>query len=149
MQISKFSDFALRILIHLAVAGNERISSKDIALKQDESFNHLAKIAQWLAAEGYVEATRGRGGGMTLAKEPDQISVGALLRKSEASSPLVECMRADGGCCAFSPACGLLPMLSGAQEAFYQYLDPLTLADVIAKRTGMAALVSGLEGPKV
>ena len=145
MQITKFSDFALRILIHLAVAGDTKLSSKDIADRQGVSFNHLAKIAQWLAAEGYVDATRGRGGGMTLSKKPAEISVGGLLRKSEAGSALVECMRDDGGCCAFAPACGLLPMLAGAQEAFYQHLDTCTLADVIAKRSGMAALVQSLD----
>ena len=84
MQITKFSDYALRILIHLAVSGGVRLSARDIAEVQGISVTHLAKIAQWLASEGYVNATRGRSGGMTLARDPSGISIGALLRSSEA-----------------------------------------------------------------
>lgn len=144
MQITKFSDYALRILIHLAVAGEERVSARDIAERQGVSVTHLAKIAQWLAAEGHVAASRGRGGGMTLARDPAEISIGALLRRSEAGSPLVECLREDGGCCALTPACGLLPVLAGAQEAFFAHLDGVTLADVMARNSGMRRLVASL-----
>ena len=144
MQLTKFSDFALRILIHLAVAGETRCSTREIAEQQGLSFNHLAKITQWLAAEGYVDSTRGRGGGMTLARPPSEISIGELLRKSERGSPLVECLRPDGGSCALTPACGLLPMLSKAQEQFFQVLDSQTLEDVVAGHRGMARLVRSL-----
>ena len=143
MQLTKFSDYALRILMHLA-ASDQRRSARDIALAQGLSFNHLAKISQWLAAEGYVEATRGRGGGMRLAHAPEDISVGALLRKSEHGSPLVECLGEDGGCCVLTPACGLLPILAEAQEAFFAALDKRTLQDVMTRRSGLAALVQSL-----
>lgn len=147
MQISKFSDYALRILIHLAVADDERLSAREIANAQQLSFNHLAKIAQWLTSEGYVEALRGRGGGMVLAKKPADISIGQLLRKLEAGSPLVECLRAEGNCCAFTGACGLVPMLVGAQEAFFAYLDQYTLEDAVHGQHGMAKLVQSLHVP--
>ena len=147
MQITKFSDYALRILIHLAVSGGDRLSARDIAEVQGISVTHLAKIAQWLASEGYVNATRGRSGGMTLARDPSGISIGALLRSSEAGSPLVECLRPDGGCCALTPACGLSPVLADAQEAFFAHLDPVTLADVLTKNAGMRRLVASLHAP--
>ena len=148
MQLTKFSDYALRILMHLA-AGDQQRSAREIAAAQGLSFNHLAKISQWLASEGYVEATRGRGGGMRLAMAPEDISVGALLRKSEKGSPLVECLGDDGGCCALTPACGLLPILVEAQEAFFQALDRRTLSDVMTRKSGLAELVKGLPDRRV
>lgn len=147
MQVTKFSDYALRVLIHLAFAGDERLSARDIAMRQGVSVTHLAKTAQWLASEGYVNAARGRGGGMTLARDPSEISIGLLLRRSEAGSPVVECMREDGGSCALTPACGLMPLLSEAQEAFFAHLDPMTLADVLKRNSGMRRLVASLQTP--
>jgi Rrf2 family transcriptional regulator, nitric oxide-sensitive transcriptional repressor len=144
MQISKFSDYALRILVHLAIVNDQRLSTREIANAQELSFNHLAKISQWLNAEGYVDALRGRGGGMVLAKKPSEISIGKLLRKLEAGSPLVECLKEGGSCCAFTGACGLVPMLIGAQEAFFAYLDPYTLEDAVHGKYGMAELVRSL-----
>ncbi len=78
---------------------------------------------------------------MRLAMAADQINVGALLRKSEAGSPLVECLGGDGGCCALTPACGLLPYWAEAQEAFFATLDRRTLADVMSRKSGLAKLV--------
>ncbi len=145
MQITKFSDYALRVLLHLAADQNRQISAKDIAESQGVSFNHLAKIVQWLAAEGYVTTVRGRGGGMRLARSPDDIVIGQLLRKSEAGSALVECLRRDGGSCNLVPACGLRPMLVEAQEAFFHVLDGKTLADALQGRSGMLDLIRSLD----
>ncbi|MEM7191054.1 MAG: Rrf2 family transcriptional regulator [Pseudomonadota bacterium] len=149
MQVTKFSDYALRLLIHLAVTPEQRQSVRQIADNHDISFNHLSKVAQWLATEGYVKAVRGRGGGMTLGRSAEEISIGALLRKSESGSALVECMRDDGGACRLTPACGLAPFLSRAQEAFFAALDDTTLADVVAGHPGMRNLVAALSQPAV
>ncbi len=143
MQINKFSDFSLRVLIHLAAEPDKTLSTREIANRQGISFNHLAKVSQWLVSEGYVTATRGRNGGMTLAQPANTVSVGALLRKSEAGTALVECLAAEGKC-VFSPACGLLPLLTGAQEAFFRHLDPFTLDDVIEGHGGMKRLITAL-----
>lgn len=142
MQITKFSDLALRLLLHLAVRRDERLSVREVAERHDVSFNHLAKVAQWLSAEGYVTATRGRGGGLRLAKAPEAISIGALLRETEAGSALVECMRDDGGACILSPCCGLAPLLSEAREAFFQALDKRSLQDALGARADFAKLLS-------
>ena len=144
MQLTKFSDYALRVLIHLAVADGQRLSTRDIAAAQSASFNHLAKVTQWLANEGYVHATRGRQGGMVLARTPEEISIGTLMRKAEAGSAIVECLRADGGACALSPACGLTGILSEAQEAFFACLDTRSLADIINANQGIARIVHNL-----
>lgn len=145
MQLTKFSDYALRILIHLAASEDGVLSAREIALRQNLSVHHLAKIGQWLAAEGYVSASRGRGGGMKLATPADEISVGRLLRKSESGSALVEC-HGEGNQCMFSAACGLSGVLGEAQEAFYQHLENITLSDVLARNTGLSRLARELAG---
>ncbi|KIC09062.1 Rrf2 family transcriptional regulator [Leisingera sp. ANG-M1] len=145
MQITKFSDYALRILIHLATHEEGLMSTREIAGMQNLPFNHLAKISQWLTHEGYVESIRGRNGGMRLALPPEAISIGGLLRKSERGTPLVECMKEDGGCCVMTPACGLLPILNEAQEVFFAALDSKTLQDVLNGNRGMKNLIRALE----
>lgn len=146
MQITKFSDFALRVLIHLATLGEGLRSTRELAEMHGVSFNHLAKVTQWLTNEGYLTSTRGRSGGLRLALAPEDISIGTLMRKSERGSALVECMR-DGheSGCVMTPACGLLPVLNEAQEAFFQVLDQRSLADILAKNRGMINLLKNLE----
>lgn len=145
MQITKFSDYALRILIHLATHEEGLMSTREIAGMQNLPFSHLAKISQWLTHEGYVESIRGRNGGMRLSLPPEAISIGGLLRKSERGTPLVECMKEDGGCCVMTPACGLLPILNEAQEVFFSALDRKTLQDVLEGNRGMKNLIRALE----
>ena len=131
MQISAFSDYTLRILLFLAVAGDRHATSREIAERYNLSFDHIAKAAQLLTREGYVTAARGRGGGLRLAKSPGEISIGKLLRTTEAGSGLVECMRPGPTKCIIAKVCGLAPILADANEAFYQSLDARTLADAL------------------
>jgi len=133
MQIQAFSDFTLRILMYLAVAGDRLVTSREIAETYDLSFDHIAKASQLLAREKYVHAVRGRGGGMRLAKDPCDISIGEILRLTEAGSGLVECMRAGPTRCLIAPVCGLAPILADANEAFFASLDDRTLADALPK----------------
>ncbi|MGI9502246.1 MAG: RrF2 family transcriptional regulator [Geminicoccaceae bacterium] len=131
MQISSFSDYTLRILLYLAVAGDRQVTSRQIAERYNLSFDHIAKAAQLLTREGYVIAARGRGGGLRLARSPDEISIGAILRVTEAGSGLVECMRPGPTSCIIAKVCGLAPILAEANEAFYRSLDAKTLADAL------------------
>lgn len=141
MQLSKFSDYALRILIHLAASPDQLLSTRQIAELHDAKYNHLAKVTGWLVQEGYAIASRGRGGGLRLARDPAEVKLGQILRDLEAGKPLVECMAEDGGCCRFSPACGLSVALSRAQEAFFAELDRYALADLPHLAPGMLRLV--------
>ncbi len=141
MQLSKFSDYALRILIHLSASPDRLLSTRQIAELHDVKYNHLAKVTGWLVTSGYAEAVRGRGGGLRLARKPSEISVGAVLRNLEADKPLVECMSEDGGLCRLSPACGLTQALTRAQEAFFAALDDVALADLTKLSPGMSALL--------
>lgn len=138
MQISSFSDYTLRILLYLAVADDRQVTSREIAECYNLSFDHVAKGAQLLTREGYVVATRGRGGGLRLAKSPNEISIGAVLRATEAGSGLVECMRPGPTKCIIAKVCGLAPILADANEAFYQSLDAKTLADALPNFKALA-----------
>lgn len=129
MQLSLHTDYALRVLMALAATGRQ-LSVDDIARRYDISRNHLAKVAQRLQAEGYVETFRGRGGGMRLAVPPEKIVVGDVVRRLETLDSFVGCF-ASGTGCAVNGLCALNPALSGALEAFLDHLDRFTLADLV------------------
>jgi len=134
--------------MHLAVANGRLMSTREIADIHDAKYNHLAKVTQWLAAEGYLETVRGRTGGITLAKRPEDICIGTLVRKLESQSALVECMRDDGGNCRLSPACGLAVVLKEAEESFFRALDTVNLADILTRQRGLFDLLAEINSPK-
>lgn len=130
MQLNLKTDFALRMLMTLAA--RESVTSIDwIAERYGLSRNHLAKVAQDLAAHGFIETIRGRGGGIRLAHRPDQINVGEVVRKLETTDSFVACLGPTPDC-AIDGICGLKPALSGALNAFLCHLDRFTLADITA-----------------
>lgn len=132
MQLNLKTDYALRMLMTLAHA--EGVVSVDwIAEKHGVSRNHLAKVAQDLSAAGYVETIRGRGGGLRLAKKPDQINIGTVVRQLENLDGFVECMGGKGNCMLIG-ICGLTPVLADALEAFLSHLDGHTLESLTARR---------------
>ncbi len=134
MQLNLRTDYALRMLMALA-AKDEVVSIDWIADQYGISRNHLAKVAQELAAAGFVETQRGRGGGLRLARPPAQINVGEVVRQLENLTGFVACM---GGkeICAIDGACGLKPALSGALEAFLAHLDRFDLAQITGSQSG-------------
>lgn len=140
MRLTTFSDYALRVLMYLGTKGGELATIGDIAGAYGISANHLMKVVHRLAQGGYVETVRGKGGGMRLARPPEAIRLGALLRETE-EKRLVECFdRASPGCRVES-ACLLRGMLSEALEAFFAVLDRHTLADLLAPRRKLAKLL--------
>lgn len=96
------------------------------------SRNHLHKIVRDLAGHGVLRTVRGAGGGVALGSSLDQMRLGWLVRTLEADQALVECFRADGGCCVLEPGCTLRHSLRQARESFYRSLDTQTLAECIA-----------------
>jgi len=142
MQLDKFTDYALRILITLAVKSPNRVPTSQIAATFGLSENHLSKVATQLAREGFVHSERGRSGGLTLAHPADQISIGAVVRAMRRDAPVVECFGTDKSCLILS-VCGLRSPLAQAQEAFFATLDPYTLASVSRSGPNIRALLSG------
>ncbi len=136
MQLSLHTDYALRVLMALAATGTQ-MTIDEVAGRYRISRNHLAKVAQSLQGEGLIDTTRGRSGGMRLARDPQDINVGAVVRKFEKFEGFVACM---GGAqeCVIDGACKLKPALGGALEAFLTHLDQFTLADlVISQRASL------------
>lgn len=115
----------------MALAATDRqLTVEEIARRYDISRNHLAKVAQRLQAEGYVKTFRGRGGGMRLARRPDEIVVGEVVRRFETLDSFVGCFAAGTGC-AVNGVCALKPALAGALDVFLKHLDGFTLADMV------------------
>jgi len=86
MNITTFSDYALRVLIFLAVDDQRKSTADEIAKSYDISFHHVAKAAQWLRREGYIMSERGRSGGISLVRKAEEINIGEVVRATEADS---------------------------------------------------------------
>lgn len=141
MRMTLHTDYALRMLIYLATRPEGVCTVNDVAEAYQLPRNHLLKVAQTLRDLGFVETTRGRAGGIRLAKSPEAIGVGALVRATEEEFSLAECMQAQGRPCAISPACNLKGMLHEALAAFLAVLDKYTLADLVENRAILGAFL--------
>ena len=130
MRLTHFSDYALRVLMYAAMRGENLITIEETAKLYGISRAHLMKVANQLTRAGYLKAIRGRSGGLVLAKRPDAISLGDVLRATEPDFALVECFTADNRCL-ITPRCRLRGALHEALAAFVGTLDGYTLADLI------------------
>lgn len=106
MQLTRFSDYGLRLMMMAAANGERRITIEETARTFDISRAHLMKVAQLLVREGFLKAARGRGGGLTLARPAESITIGAVVRATESDFAIVECM-GSGNQCRITPACRL------------------------------------------
>lgn len=135
MRLTQYTDFSLRVLIYLGLhhdrsGSTRRCTIREISEAYGVSRNHLMKVVQQLAAEGFVDSVRGVGGGLRLATDPEELNVGRIVRVMEPDLGLVECMR-PGNECVITPACSLAGMLSEARRAFLDVLNHYTLADIL------------------
>jgi Rrf2 family nitric oxide-sensitive transcriptional repressor len=135
MRLTRFSDIGLRALIYLARADarSTPVTVAEIAAQFDLPVNHLVKVVGQLARVGWLSATRGRNGGLRLAADPAELSVGAVLRELEGDKELVDC--ASNGC-RLSADCLLRDALRAGMRAFYDTMDAYTLEMIIQGNTG-------------
>ena len=133
MQLTSFTDYSLRVLIYAAVHTESRCLTTDVAKAFGMSRHHAVKVVNELQHLGYLATTRGRDGGFALAKQPERIRIGEVVRHTEGTMTLVECFARDTNTCPLSRACGLKGVLSEAFDAFLAVLDRATLADMIAE----------------
>ena len=140
MRLTAFTDYSLRVLIHVACAPEGRATIAEVARAFDISEHHLVKVVHMLGREGFLLNTRGRGGGLSLARPAAAINVGALVRLTEGGDVPAECFREDGRCI-IAPACRLAGVLQEALDAFYGALDRYTLADLVANRSRLASIL--------
>jgi len=140
MQLTLFSDYALRVGLYLASHPARLVAAAEVSRAYGISNAHLVKVVQRLTALGLVKSVRGRGGGLRLAQAPADIGVGALVRATEPHFDLVECFDHRTSTCPIAPACGLKGALERAKRAFLAELDRYTLADFVARPDRLVSL---------
>lgn len=129
LRLKTYTDYALRVLMHLAAKPDRLASVAEIARTYRISHNHLTKVVHDLRKQGYLDAVRGRSGGIRLARPASEISVGDVVRHTEAGFDLVDC-----GSCVIAPACSLTAALHEARAAFMGVLDRYSLESLVADR---------------
>ena len=139
MQLLYSTDLALRTLIRLSAEPDRHLSTELLARELQVSRHHLQKVVQSLTDAGFLRTIRGVKGGVMLAKPADAIHVGEVVRHQEREQAIAECFR-EGGNCTLVPCCRLKGVLRGAREAFFRYLDKVTLADCMTSATDVLAL---------
>ena len=135
MRLTRYTDYALRTLIYVGLHEPRQSSIAGIARAYGISESHLTKVVHQLGRLGLIHTTRGRGGGLRLAKPPAEIIVGAVVRQTEEDLALVECFA--GGACAITAPCRLRRALGEALAAFLAVLDGYTLADLLGGSEGV------------
>lgn len=133
MQLTRYTDYSLRVLIYLAIHKEGLATIEEISEAYGISKAHLTKIVHQLGLAGYLETVRGRGGGLRLARPPEKIRIGDVVRETE-ETPLVECFDPKTSHCRIEPVCGLTAVLKEALQAFLRTLDGYTLADLVVRR---------------
>ena len=132
MRLTNFSDYALRLMMYAAVRKDELVTIEETAALYGLSRAHLMKVANQLTRAGFLKATRGRNGGLSLAKKPEKIRLGDVVRSTEPDFALVECF-GSGNQCLITRRCKLRGVLSEAMGAFLRTLDRYTLADLLLR----------------
>lgn len=143
MRLTAFSNYALRTLQFAALRAPGLTRIDEVAQAHGIKRAHIVKIVHLLGREGYLETRRGRGGGFALARAPDAISVGEIIRLTEGPIELVECHHAPTNTCPLIGVCRLSRAFARALDAFLESLDAVTIADIAANR---GALLARLEG---
>ncbi len=133
MRLTVFSDYTLRVLMYLALDRTRLATIPEIADAYGISQNHLMKVVHQLARAGIVESVRGKGGGIRLGRAPEDIRLGDVVRASEGSAPIVECLSHEPHTCRIAAPCRLKGILVSAFDALYDSLDEHTLADLVEK----------------
>jgi Rrf2 family nitric oxide-sensitive transcriptional repressor len=132
MQITSYTDYALRVLIYLAMSPDRQATITEISDFYTISRNHLVKVIHQLGGKGFIKTTRGKGGGFSLQRPPEMIRIGEVVRSMETHFNWVECFDPAQQHCRLLPGCGLKQLLARAGDAYFQVLDAATLADVLS-----------------
>ncbi len=137
MRLTRYTDYAIRVLLHLAAHDDRTVSIQEIANAYGVSKDHLMKVVQELSKTGFVAAQRGRGGGLRLGRPASEIRIGDVVRQTEDGFQLVDC-----GNCKVAPVCGLPRTLNEATAAFLAVLDAQTLDAIVADQAAARRLLT-------
>lgn len=140
MQLTKYTDFALRTLIFLCVQPPERrVTITQVSEHFDIPRNHLIKIVHHLGKEGYIDTVRGKGGGIRLGRPAREINLRQLVEATEETLKPVNCAQPS---CPILGGCRLQELLFSAQEAFMQELEQYSLADICQQPDNLISLLN-------
>lgn len=131
MRLTTRTNLAIRALMYCAVHEGKTSRSAEIAKACNSSANHLAQVVHMLHANGYLNATRGRTGGVSLGLRPHQINIGEVFRLFEADVPFTECFHLETNTCPLVSACRLRGAIRRALDAFYREMEKVTLEDLV------------------
>ncbi len=139
MQLTRHSDYSLRVLIYLALNPEKLSTISEISTIFNVSRNHLVKVVHQLSTLGYINTIRGQGGGIELAQLAKDIYVGSVIRKTENNLDVINCLQP---LCPVVPACQLKVALNEATEAFLTVLDSYTIADLVKNKNKLNKLLA-------
>jgi len=131
MQLTLYTDYSLRVLIYLSIHKDRSATISEIAEFYQVSRNHLVKVVHNLSLKSYINSTRGKGGGLRLAREASDIVVGAVVRDTEPNFNIVDCFGENADPCTVEPVCALKSILGQATNDFLHTLDQYTIADML------------------
>ena len=129
MQLNKFTDYALRLLMYIAQPKEMPYTIAEIAADLHVSQNHLVKIVHFMGKQNWLITTRGKGGGIRLNPQALTLRLGEIVRILQRENPIVECNTPP---CVLRSNCGLKGILDQAMEQFYHSLDQYSLGDVLS-----------------
>ncbi len=130
MRLTDYTDYSLRVLMFCAANPDRSVTIAELADHHVVSKNHLMKVVNDLARHGYLQTTRGRGGGLRLLKNPADVNLGDVVRHTETDFRLVECFDPAINTCSLTAHCQLKQVLGLALKSYLAELDKVTLADV-------------------
>jgi len=140
MRLTRFTDYSLRVLIYLGLQQDRLITIRCISDSYGISRNHLMKVVSLLTKMGYLRAQRGPGGGIRLARAPDQIILADVIRNTEEDLVMVECFDEDGQC-VITPVCRLQRIIGDALKAYLSTLETYTLQDLLQPEKDLSQLL--------
>jgi len=140
MQLTIQTDYALRTLMYLA-SRPQRATAAEVAELYGISTHHVAKVVNQLARHGYVRSIRGIGGGIELAQRPEEIRIGEIVNLFEGERHLLECIGTEG-VCVIQPFCKLKGVLAEAERLQRDYLNSVTLQDVMPTKRQLAKVAT-------
>lgn len=131
MNLTLHTDYSLRILLYLAEHTDRPVSTREISDAYGISRTHLVRVVQTLQSNDFVHAATGRHGGITLARDPDKINIGQVVKATEPNFRIVECFDVEHNTCLILPVCSLRGVLNDALQSFFKTLEQYTLADIV------------------
>jgi Rrf2 family nitric oxide-sensitive transcriptional repressor len=141
MRLTLHTDYALRVLLYVALKPHAFTTIPEIVRHFDISKGHLMKVVPRLAQKGYLQTIRGKKGGIRLARRPTDISVGAVVREMGEELGVLGCLQDKKGYCRIEECCILRRVLREATNAFLATLDRYTIADLLQPRQALARLL--------